>query len=206
DLLEHPLGAAAKVVGAGRRDLRLDVLQRRQRRDQVELLEHEAERRKTQLGQLAVGQLREVAALEEHLTAARTVEPAQQLQQGRLAGPARALERDELTGRNLEIDAIERPDGRRAPLKELGEPVGAVLGVHYSTCLSASAGRRRAARRAPAVPAISPPRRARAKPITRTVAATGASSEMVLVAVRSVAAARSPRNALEAPVVECAVR
>ena len=42
-----------------------------------------------------------------------------------------------------------------------------VVERRHSTCLNASAGRRRAARIAPAVPAIRPPRRARPNPIAR---------------------------------------
>ena len=70
------------------------------------------------------------------------------------------------------------------------------------TCLNASAGRSRAARRAPAVPAISPPRRANPKPIARTVIPTGAVSDTLRVAVRTVL---TPRFAKSLPVVELAV-
>src|ERR1043165_5643051 len=73
--------------------------------------------------------------------------------------------------------------------------------AHYSTCLSASAGRSRAARRAPAVPAISPPRRANPKPIARTLIPTGAVSDTLRVAVRTVL---TPRFVRSLPVVELA--
>ena len=98
DLVEQRERRAARVPDAGRRELRLDVLDGGQRRDQVELLEDEAERAQPQLGELVVAELREVAALEQHLAVARAVERAEQLQQRRLAGAARAFERDELAG------------------------------------------------------------------------------------------------------------
>ena len=69
------------------------------------MLEDEAERAQPDLGELAVAERVQVAALEEHLARARTVERAEQLEQRRLAGAARALERDELARRDREIDA-----------------------------------------------------------------------------------------------------
>ena len=100
DLGEQRLRALAQLVALdpGRREPELDVLERRQRRDQVELLEDEAEGAQPQLCEIVVAQLREVAALEEDAAAGRPVERAQQLQQRRLARSARALERDELAG------------------------------------------------------------------------------------------------------------
>ena len=59
----------AGAIAAGRDELHLDVLDRGQRRDQVELLEDEAECAQPQLGELVVAELREVAALEQHLAA-----------------------------------------------------------------------------------------------------------------------------------------
>ena len=55
--------------------------------------------------------LGEVAALEEDV-AARPVERAEQLEQRRLAGAARALERDELARLDRQVDALERVDRR----------------------------------------------------------------------------------------------
>jgi len=51
------VGTDAKLVAVrpGRRERHLHVLERRQRRDQVELLEHEAEGAEPQLGKVPVG-------------------------------------------------------------------------------------------------------------------------------------------------------
>ena len=94
--LVEQLRARARAIAAGRDELHLDVLDRGQRRDQVELLEDEAERAQAQLGELVVGQADEVGALEPNVAAARPVERAEELQQRRLARAARAFERDEL--------------------------------------------------------------------------------------------------------------
>src|SRR5438067_1498234 len=114
----------------------------------------------------------------------------EQLEERRLAASTRPFERDELTGRDLEVDAVERANRRRPPLEELRHAVERIE-LHYSICLSASAGRRRAARSAPAAPAIKPPRSARAKPVASTPAPTGALSDPAFVAVRRVPAPRS---------------
>src|SRR6476469_4278839 len=98
--------------------------------------------------------------------------------------------------------AERRELGRRATLEELRDTAQLVHRAHQSTCLSASAGRSRAARIAPAVPAMRPPRSASSKPRTRTPPPIGASSETLEVAVR-VAAAPRPRTSV--PVVELAL-
>ena len=115
--------AEIRIADAGRGELRLDVLDRGQRRDQIELLEDEAERAQAELRELVVGQRREVAALEEHVAGARPVERAEQLQERRLAASARSLERDELAGFDLEVDAVERAHRGRAALEELRHAV-----------------------------------------------------------------------------------
>ena len=97
---------------------RLDVFERGQGRDQVELLEDEAERLEAELCQLAVTENGEVASLEDDVAGARTVERTEQLQQGRLAGSTRALERHELAGLDLQIDAADSLDRGGASLEE----------------------------------------------------------------------------------------
>src|SRR5689334_939697 len=111
--------AQTGILAGDGRELRLDVLDGGERRDQVELLEHEAERAQAERGELVVGERREVVPLEEDATGARAVEGAEELQQGRLAAAARPLERDELARLDLELDAVERADRRRAALEEL---------------------------------------------------------------------------------------
>src|SRR5258707_2365412 len=141
----------AGATAAGRDEFRFDVLDRGQRWDQVELLEDETERAQAQLGELVVGQADEVVALEPDVAGARPVERAEQLQERRLAGAARAFERDELARRYLQVDAVERAHRRRPALKELRHTTQRVQRFHYSTVLNASAGRRRGAPRAPTV-------------------------------------------------------
>jgi hypothetical protein len=96
DLAEEGDGALPERLAshAGGRQSRLDVLERRKRRDEIELLEDEAERAKSQLGKLAVSEALQLAALEEDLAVVGPVERAEELQQRRLAGAARPFERD----------------------------------------------------------------------------------------------------------------
>src|SRR5207247_4985175 len=88
----------------------LDVLERRESRDQVELLEDEPERAETQSRQLPIGERAEVAILEEHVSRARAVERTEELQERRLAGAALPLERDQLPLVDPEADAVDRAD------------------------------------------------------------------------------------------------
>src|SRR5262249_36338218 len=185
-------------------ELRLDVLDGRERRDEVELLEHEAERPQPQPGQLVVGQVGEVAPLEEHLAVGRAVERAEELQQRRLARPPRSFEGDDAAGGDRQVDGVERPQRGRAALEEPGDATQLVEGiVHQSTWRSASAGRSRAARRAPAVPATRPPSRASPKPSSAIETPTGAFSATELVAVRAVLTPRPKMSLL--PDVELAL-
>ena len=101
-----PLGA----LEAPRRQRRLDVLDRGQRRDQVELLEDEPERVAPQARELAVAHRHEVLALELDAPARRAVERAEQLQQRRLARAGRPGDDEELAVANLEVDAVDRRD------------------------------------------------------------------------------------------------
>ena len=82
-----------------------------QRGDQVELLEHEAERAQPQVGEPAVGESREVFLLEQQLAAGRPIERAEQLQHRALSRPARPGDDDELTLVDHEVDVV---DGRTA--------------------------------------------------------------------------------------------
>src|SRR5579872_5160394 len=186
DLLEQRERARAQLVAvdAGRRKLRLDVLERVQRRDQVERLEDEAEGAQAQLGEVAVSERAEVAALEEHRAARRAVERAEELQQRRLAGARRPDDRDDLRVVDRQVDACERGNRRLAALERARDAAELVERVAHSTCLSASAGRSRAARSAPAPPAIRPPASASAKPSSRSETEIGAVSETVVDAVR----------------------
>ena len=104
----------------------------------------------------------EVAALEEDPPAGGAVERAEQLEQRRLAGSARAFEREELARLDAQVHVLERVDDERAAHERLAD--ADELELAHSTVLRASAGRRRAARSAPAAPASRPPRTASRKP------------------------------------------
>ena len=91
--------------------------------EQEELLEHEADPPRPQAGQLAVGQPPDVLAGDSHATFRRAVERADQVQQGRLAGPGRADDRGQLAFLDAQVDAAERLDWRRprVALRDRGE-------------------------------------------------------------------------------------
>src|SRR5207253_2889006 len=86
----------------------LDVLLRGQRRDQVERLEDEAERRGTQPRELGLGKPSEVPPLEEDAAGRRPVEAAEQEQQGRLPLTRGPLDGEELALVHGEVDSVER--------------------------------------------------------------------------------------------------
>jgi hypothetical protein len=79
-------------------------LRRRERRDQVELLEDEADRSEPEVGEAVVVEVAEVDAVEQQLAGAGAVETAEQLQQRRLARAAWAGDDDELAAGNREIE------------------------------------------------------------------------------------------------------
>jgi hypothetical protein len=90
---------------AHRCECSLDVLERRQRRDQIEVLEDEAEGVEAQLCKLVVGELPEIAPFEEDIAVVRAVECSEQLEECRLAGAAWPLERDELPRLDRQVEA-----------------------------------------------------------------------------------------------------
>src|SRR6185436_3354808 len=86
------------------------VLQRAQRRQQVEELEDEADLVAADAGQLVVAEAGERLAVDAHLAGGRAIEPADQVQQRRFAGARRSNDRDHLAARDGEGDAVERDD------------------------------------------------------------------------------------------------
>ncbi len=74
------------AVGRARRgEPRLDVPEGGEGRNEVELLEDEAERAQSQVGKVAIRKGSEIATLEEDVALARAVECTEQLKQRRLA-------------------------------------------------------------------------------------------------------------------------
>src|SRR5918999_1558940 len=171
DRVEVPLdGLPALVTRHSQRgERRLDVLGGGQGRDQVELLEDEAQRPQPQLGQGGVAEPLEGPAVEADRAAARPIERPEELQERRLAGAGRAEDGDELAAPDGEGEGVEGQHPGRVLTEEPGrglELVGrrdvansahGLPSLGHSALLSASAGRRRAARRPPAAPASRPP-------------------------------------------------
>src|SRR5918999_1867165 len=188
DRVEVPLdGLPALVTRHSQRgERRLDVLGGGQGRDQVELLEDEAQRPQPQLGQGGVAEPLEGPAVEADRAAARPIERPEELQERRLAGAGRAEDGDELAAPDGEGEGVEGQHPGRVLTEEPGrglELVGrrdVANSVHglpslgHSALLSASAGRRRAARRPPAAPASRPPTIARPIASASRRASTGA--------------------------------
>ncbi len=87
-----------------------DVLRRGQRRQQVELLEDEADAVAAQLGQLPVRQARELHVADEHPAAADRVEAGQAVHQRRLARTGRPHDRREPAPGEVQVDAAQRGD------------------------------------------------------------------------------------------------
>ena len=101
-----PLGARER-----RQEQRqLDVAVRGEHRDQVVGLEHEADVARAPRRELAARHRGDLVARHGHGAGRRDVQPAQEVQQRRLARAARAHERDELAGVHVQVQALEDVD------------------------------------------------------------------------------------------------
>ena len=98
-----------------------DVVDGRQPVEQVELLEDEAHAARPQRRQLVVGGGGGVEAVDGHLAGGRAVERAHDLQQRRLARARRPEDRDELAGRDLEVDAAQRAHAAGVLLRDAAQ-------------------------------------------------------------------------------------
>jgi hypothetical protein len=76
--------------------------------EEVEVLEHVADRSATQLRPIRARRGREVEPVYEHLTACRLLEAARDRQERALAGAARAHDRRQLAPLDHEVDRVER--------------------------------------------------------------------------------------------------
>jgi hypothetical protein len=74
---------------------------------QVKSLEHKADVTVAQVGQRSVGQRREILPKQRHLALVAAIEPAQDVQQGRLARARATREADQLTSANQQVDATQ---------------------------------------------------------------------------------------------------
>ena len=108
-----PARAAWRSAGrhAGVQQRQLDVLQRRRARQQVELLEHEADPPVADARERVARQVRDVLAGEPVAARRRRVEAADQVHERRLARAGRPHDRDELA-----LGDVDRHAGERAHL------------------------------------------------------------------------------------------
>ena len=104
-LVRGPAGVLAPPADEQQRQL--DVLDRGQRRQQVEELEHEADLAAAQARELGLAQLVDALAVEPDLAGRRAIEAGEEVEQRRLAAPARAHDRDELAALDREVDAAQ---------------------------------------------------------------------------------------------------
>ena len=107
------------------------VLARRQARDQVVELEHEADVLAAIAGQLALVGADQVVVAEDDLAGGRRVEPAEDVEQRRLAAAGRAEQHDKFAFANVEIDRAQRmhldfarPINLRQPARDKHRVIG----------------------------------------------------------------------------------
>ena len=104
------LGGAAPSFGAAHTGIDqwcLDVFQCTGARQQVEVLEHEADLAVAQFGELVGVQLSDIAPLQDVAAAVGYVQAAEDVHQGRLAGTRWPHDRDELAGLHGQVDAAQ---------------------------------------------------------------------------------------------------
>ena len=119
---------ARRLAGEQRRQL--DVLKRGQLIDQVKRLEHEPHRVTPQPRQPGLRHAVDLLASQPDAARGRTLQPAEQIQQRRLAAPARTHDRHRLAGRDLEADLIDRAHQGFAAAVVLAQAAGAQRPTH----------------------------------------------------------------------------
>jgi hypothetical protein len=126
DRLERGHGAIAPFTGLdhaapGVEQRQLDVLGRRRARQQVEPLEHEANRLVAHASQLVAGQGRRVPPVQGVAPPRRPIEAAEDMHEGRLPRARRSDHRDELARGDVESHTAQRVHGVIADVVFLGE-------------------------------------------------------------------------------------
>ena len=106
--LAHGRAPRAAAVQAHRQG---DVLRDRERRQQIEGLEHEPDPLAPQDGQAALAQPRQVGVAERDGAGSRPVEPRCDVEERALAGARRAHDGGERPAREPDADAVEGHDG-----------------------------------------------------------------------------------------------
>ena len=105
DALEQLERPAARLLAA-QLERHLDVLPRRERRDQVEGLEHEADLLGAHAGALVLRERREVLAVQHHAASRRPVEAGQQAEQRALAAAGGTGDREEAPGSSSNVISL----------------------------------------------------------------------------------------------------
>ena len=123
--ISSPPRAGASGRGAAHPARQQHVRLAARARQQVEELEDEADVPPPQRRQVALGRARHVDPAELDAARLRPVEPAEQVQQRRLAAPGAAEHGDDLARLDLEIGAVEHPPRDAALAEGLDEPAGA---------------------------------------------------------------------------------
>lgn len=107
DLGQHSAGAFARVGLALQLQRQHDVVQRRQRRQQVEALEYEADRAAAQLRTRFFIQLLKMVAVKDDAAAGGCIQSGEQPEQGGLARAGGADNGQAGAARHLQVDAVE---------------------------------------------------------------------------------------------------
>src|SRR5262245_48836662 len=101
---------ALRLRQVGEQERELHVLERGEHRNQVVHLEDEADVARAPRGQLAGRHVRQLVASDGDTAGRGHVEPAEQIQQGGLAGAARAHERHEVARVDVEVQSLQHVD------------------------------------------------------------------------------------------------
>src|SRR6266566_4810686 len=97
-----------RAVFGGEAHRQLDVLLSGQRRDEVEELEDEARLSQSIPNEFSVAEVDEVGSVHLDPTRGRAVDPAQDIQEGRLAAPRRPSNRNEFAVIDVHVEAAQR--------------------------------------------------------------------------------------------------
>src|SRR5262249_25388532 len=116
DTLESMAGPSARLAPADADELERpgDVLLGRERGQEVEALEDEADLAEPEIAARVVRQSGEVLAADRHSSACRHLEPGGEVEQRALPRPARTDHGDELTGFDGETHVPQRRHGLRS--------------------------------------------------------------------------------------------
>jgi hypothetical protein len=120
DAGEQLTRAVASVVAAVQETGKLDVLDDVQVGEQVEELEHDADVAAPIERQLPFRQRSELAVTDGHRARGGTVDAAEEMEERGLSAPGRAQHGEELSRRDIQVDAVQRGDAR--PVRGAGWP------------------------------------------------------------------------------------